>query len=95
MANAKNGAYEPYSKEWLEEEVPVKLFRDSAKYTDDVFVGLNGRTWMIKRGVEVIVPRSVALVLEQAQEQRESAAMNSDRLQSDFEASSASYGIII
>ena len=31
---------------------------------DDVFVGLNGKTYLIKRGVEVEVPVGVAKVLE-------------------------------
>ena len=31
---------------------------------DDVFVGLNGKTWLIKRGVEVEVPEGVAKILE-------------------------------
>lgn len=30
---------------------------------DDVFVGINGKTWLIKRGEEVEVPRNVAQVL--------------------------------
>ena len=31
---------------------------------EDVFVGLNGKTYLIKRGVEVRVPQSVAKILE-------------------------------
>lgn len=31
---------------------------------DDVFVAVNGRTWLIKRGVEVAVPACVAEVLK-------------------------------
>lgn len=31
---------------------------------DDVFVGLNGKTYLIKRGVEVEVPVGVAKILE-------------------------------
>jgi hypothetical protein len=31
---------------------------------EDVFVGVNERTWLIKRGVEVEVPECVAEVLE-------------------------------
>lgn len=78
-----------------EDLVPVKLFRDDSRYTDDVFVGVNGKTWIIKRGVEVMVPPAVAEVLRHAQEQREMAAMNTDRLQAEFSAASKSYGIDI
>ena len=31
---------------------------------DDVFVGLNGKTYLIKRGVDVEVPEGVAKILE-------------------------------
>lgn len=48
---------------------------------EDVFVGVNGRTWSIKRGVEVEVPECVFEVLErrekmlsQAMEYEEAAA---------------------
>lgn len=35
---------------------------------DDVFVGVNGRTWLIKRGEEVEVPECVAEVLRHREE---------------------------
>lgn len=35
---------------------------------DDVPVGVNGRTWLIKRGVEVEVPECVAEVLKHRDE---------------------------
>lgn len=78
-----------------EELVPVKLFKDDNRYNDDVFVGVNGRTWQIKRGVEVMVPPSVAEVLKNAQEQRDKASMNTDKLQAEFLASSRSHGFNI
>lgn len=31
---------------------------------DDVFVGLNGKTYLIKRGVDVEVPEGVARILD-------------------------------
>ena len=31
---------------------------------EDVYVGLNGRSWLIRRGVEVTVPEGVARILE-------------------------------
>lgn len=79
----------------LEELVPVKLFKDDNRYNDDVFVGVNGRTWQIKRGVEVMVPPAVAEVLKNAQEQREKASMNTDKLEAEFLASSRSHGFNI
>jgi hypothetical protein len=47
-----------------DQKVRVTLFQDSDKYKDDVVVGLNGKFWTIKRGVEVELPRNVWLVLE-------------------------------
>jgi hypothetical protein len=48
---------------------------------DDVFVGLNGKTYLIKRGVEVAVPVGVAKILER-REKMLSVAM-------EFEAKAA------
>ena len=31
---------------------------------EDVYVGLNGRSWLIRRGVEVAVPEGVARILQ-------------------------------
>ena len=64
----------PGSKEWYEEKVEIKLFKDSGDYKDDVFVQVNGKAFIIKRGVKVKVPRYVALVLENSQEQDEQTA---------------------
>ena len=45
---------------------------------DDVFVGLNGKTYLIKRGVVVDVPEGVAKVLER-REKMLSIAMDFER----------------
>ena len=52
----------------------VYLFYDGEKYKDPVFVGINGNTWLIKRGEEVEVPVEVAAVLENQMAQDNSAA---------------------
>ena len=57
------------SKEWWDEPVTVQLFKDDGNYKDDVFVSVNGKTWQIKRGYKVQVPRFVAEVLNQSMEQ--------------------------
>lgn len=56
-------------KAYYNELVPVMLFKDNEKYKDDVFVAHNGRTFQIQRGVEVKVPRKVALILERSHAQ--------------------------
>ena len=45
-----------------EELVKIRVPRDRDNQ-DDVFVAVNGRTWLIKRGVDVEVPPCVVEVL--------------------------------
>lgn len=46
------------------ETVTVRLFKDNSKYKDPVFVGINGKNYLIERGKEVEVPRCVSEVLK-------------------------------
>ena len=54
---------------YLNEKVPVKLFKDSSRYKDDVYVSVNGHNFQIQRGVEVMVPRYVKEVLDNSDAQ--------------------------
>lgn len=56
-----------------EEQVDIKLFKDSKNYKDPVFVGVNGRTYLIERGVTVSVPRCVAEIIERSEAQKQKA----------------------
>lgn len=47
----------------MEKKVKIRLPL-TRELKDDVFVGVNGKTYLIKRGEEVAVPVSVAKVLE-------------------------------
>jgi len=52
-------------------EKMVKIRLQLTKYEkEDVFVRVNQRTWLIKRGVEVEVPECVVEVLNHAEEQK-------------------------
>ena len=54
-------------------EIPP-LFFDKDKYSAPVFVGVNGKSWLIQRGVSGIkVPKVVAEVLEQSAYQEQQA----------------------
>lgn len=55
-----------------EATVTIKLPR-MGKNDSDVFVSVNERTWLIKRGVEVEVPACVAEVLKHQEEMEEEA----------------------
>ena len=47
----------------------VNLFYDGVKYKDPLFVGINGMTWLVKRGEPVEVPIEVAEVINQSLKQ--------------------------
>ncbi len=52
-----------------ENKVALKLFYDGYKYVDDVTVIVNGKTYIIKRGVEVQVPKGVKYAIEDSARQ--------------------------
>lgn len=47
-------------------KIRLPLTKDQS---EDVFVSINARTWLIKRGVEVEVPECVAEILRNQEEQ--------------------------
>ncbi len=61
------------NKKTKEEKVKIKLFYDGYSYTDDVTVIVNGKTYIIQRGVEVEVPLCVKLALDDAARQERAA----------------------
>lgn len=65
QTDEEKAAYEAY----MNEEVEVKLFKDNDKYKDPVFVGVNGETIAIERGVRVKVKRKFAEVLDNSDKQ--------------------------
>ncbi|NMD37596.1 MAG: hypothetical protein GYA87_02815 [Christensenellaceae bacterium] len=46
--------------------VKIKLFKDDEKYSGDVFACLNGKSYLIQRGVEVEVPYPLAAIIERS-----------------------------
>jgi hypothetical protein len=55
-----------------EKLVKIRIPRERDRQ-DDVFVCINGRTWLIKRGVEVDVPECVAEAIRNAEDVAEQA----------------------
>ena len=49
--------------------VKFRLFKDNDKYSAPVFVGVNGVGYLVKRGEEVEMPRSVYEVLKNSEDQ--------------------------
>ena len=71
MAEVKK---ETVKKEEIKKEETVKIKLPRGRQEDgDVFVSVNERTWLIKRGVEVEVPVCVAEVLEHQEQMQEEA----------------------
>lgn len=76
MANTK--ANEPA----VEQEKLVKIRLPRTKDEQgDVFVSVNDRNWLIKRGVEVEIPECAAEVLRHSEEMREQAFLFEDSVQ--------------
>lgn len=48
---------------YWDELVPFRAFKDAGKYNDDITVGVNGKIWRIKRGVDLMIPRKVREVI--------------------------------
>ncbi len=75
-------------EEYLNEYVSIKLFRDNDKYKDDVYVAVNGKNCIIKRGEWVKVRRKFALVLDQSEIQDLKTAAFLEAEQKKFESES-------
>lgn len=76
-----------------EELVPVRLFRDSGNYQDDVFVQVNGENCLIKRGETVYIKRKFAEVLANSDSQDAAAADLMDMLANQYTEASLKHGM--
>ncbi len=68
---------------YYNEKVKVKLFKDTGRYKDDVFVAVNGVGMLVPRGVEVEIPRRYAEVLMNSEKQASFAIEYQTKLQND------------
>ncbi len=59
---------------YYDELVSVKLFKDTERYRDDVFVAVNGKGMIVPRGKEVKIPRKYAIALKNSEAQDSFAA---------------------
>ena len=69
MAEATKTATKETETEKL---VKIRIPRERDRQ-DDVYVSINERSWLIKRGVEVEVPECVATLIRHAEEAEEAA----------------------
>ena len=61
-----------------EKMIKIRIPRTKANQ-EDVFVSVNERTWIVKRGVEVEVPECVAEVIRHQEEMLEHIMMSSQK----------------
>lgn len=69
-AGEKSEKFKKFLREqeaWLNEYVEVRLFKDNEKYKDDVYVAINGKNCVIRRGVWTRIRRKFALLLDQSE----------------------------
>ena len=71
-----------------EELVEVMLFKDTGRYSDDVFVSVNGENCIIKRGEKVKIKRKFKEVLDNSMAQSNAAADMQKNLADDYEKKS-------
>ena len=67
----------------MEIKKTVLLPRATGKQDNFIYVGLNGGSWQIMRGVPVEVPLPVAEIIEESMRAEERAAAYADSLQGD------------
>ena len=80
-------------KEYLNELVSIKLFKDNGRNADDVYVADNGQNCIIKRGEWVQIKRKFALVLDQSEIQDLKTAEMLEAEQNRFKDSEANANI--
>ena len=80
-------------EEWLNEYVEIKLFKDNDKYKDDVYVAINGKNCVIRRGEWTRIRRKFALLLDQSEIQDLRTAELMSEQSNRFAAASRSMGM--
>lgn len=67
LEESRHRAFLKKQEAWLNEYVEVRLFKDNEKYKDDVYVAINGKNCVIRRGVWTRIRRKFALLLDQSE----------------------------
>lgn len=68
-----------------EDRIMITLFKDNERYKDPLPVGVNGKMFLIQRGVPVEVPRYVAEVINNSLSQDNAAQLLMSRLAEEYE----------
>ena len=78
---------------YLNEYVEVRLFKDNEKYKDDVYVAINGKNCVIRRGVWTRIRRKFAMLLDQSEIQDLRTAELMEQEASRFASESRRQGV--
>jgi hypothetical protein len=80
------------SKEYWEEKVPYTIPFDRND-SSDVFVAVNGKSYLIQREVEVMLPRNVVEVLENSRRAEYEAYKRRRQLSDEYENDAKKYRV--
>jgi hypothetical protein len=72
-------------EEYMNELVPFEAIFDGEKYKDDITMSINGKTWQIRRGITVMMPRHVKKAIMDTDRQKMAASATSARLENKFQ----------
>lgn len=73
-------------------KVTIELFKDDYRYKEPLFVGINGQTWLIKRGVPVEVDDYVADFIEQQKAEEARIMRRVDQEEREYQEKTAQLG---
>ena len=76
-----------------EELVTVQLFKDGERYSDDVFVAVNGERVQIRRGESMQIKRKFAEVLDRSLRQDTATANMMSAKSAEFESQAKALNI--
>lgn len=77
-------AREIEEKNLKENLVEVELFKDNKDYKDDVFVCVNGKDIVIKRGIKVMVDKKYKEVIDASKAQDQKTAQLIETKQNEY-----------
>lgn len=80
MAAAKKDEHEKKVQDYYNEKVPVFIRRPEGVRDNSCTITLNGKNYQILYNTEVMVPRCVALIVEESERNEQIAAENVQRL---------------
>ena len=92
-ADSRFDAFLKREEAWLNEYVEVRLFKDNEKYKDDVYVAINGKNCIIRRGVWTRIRRKFAQLLDQSEIQDLRTAELMEKEASRFTAESRRHSV--